>query len=394
MIVARISHALALLVVTAALIYWVRSWRRNPRSGVAAMCQALFWLDLALLIGFFQYQLVELIGVPALQQLVQHLATLVAAYQLGAFTLHLHHDDDTVPRKARPRLVLLVMAEVFLVVCYLLGPLPEGIPVINAQYGDRPWVVEYLVVFDLYLAWALLDVVLSSWRNARHIPGRHLRRGVKLLGIGSAFGLLFVAHKLFYSVATIFVTLPWEEHGAGGIGTFTVLVAVVTIIAGVLVPPIGPRLAARQTLRRIQPLWAALTAAAPQLVFARPHRYSTGLLHNRVVEIRDVLIGPLQPYLLPEVADRARQLGREQGLAGEELRAVAEAAVIAVGLRAFEQGLPVRTEAPVVFTNPDTSEDEDEPLWLSKVAAAFTGSPIVRTVLNEVSEQHERSAEH
>ncbi|MBP2475662.1 hypothetical protein JOF53_004534 [Crossiella equi] len=389
MVVARVSHLLALAVVTTALVYWVLSWRRNPRAGVAAMCQALFWLDLALFIGFFQYQLVELLGVPALPQLVQHLATLVAAYQLGSFTLHLHHEDEEVPRHLAPRRVLLGMAEICLVVFYLLGPLPQGIPVVNAQYGDVPWVFEYLVVFDLYLGWALLDVAMSSFRHARHIPGRHLRRGVRLLGWGSVFGLLFVAHKLFYSVATVFTTLPWAEHGAGGIGTFTVLVSVVTIISGVLVPPLGPRFTARRALRRIRPLWAALTEAAPELVFPRGHRHSTGLLHNRVVEIQDVLIGPLQPYLLPQVAARAEALGREQGLTGDDLAAATEAAVITVALHAFTHDLPVRTETPVVFTRAGTGENDDEPPWLARVATAFTSSPIPHAVLNEVVAEHE-----
>ncbi|MCK2237731.1 MULTISPECIES: MAB_1171c family putative transporter [unclassified Crossiella] len=384
----RVLHLFAVVLVTVALVYRVRALRRRPDPGVRAMVESLVWLDIALVIGFLQLRLVDLLGVPALPQLVQHIAVLAAAFALAKFTLYLRLDDQEVGRRARGRLAVLVLGCTGLVVFYLLGPLPEGIPVINGVYGDRPFVLEYLTLYNIALGWALVDVAVSA-RVARHVPLRWLRRGLRLLTWGAAAGLLYVGHKAVYSAVRAFGgSLPWEEHGPAGIGTLIVLPAIVLLMAGVLVPPLGPVWDARRAYRALTPLWRALMEQAPELRFNRPTSTSesraAARLRGRVVEIRDVLVGPLQMYLTPSLAERARALAAAQGLSGEALDIAAEAAVIAVALRLRSSGLPPLTATPAQFGYSDSADPDRDVARLVQLSRAFSTSPIANTLLEEV----------
>jgi hypothetical protein len=107
-------------------------------------------------------------------------------------------------------------------------------------------------------------------------------------------------------------------------------------------------------------------------------------LYRRVVEIWDGRLA-LQPYVDPRVADRVKRFCRDNGMAGEELRALAEAASLAAALRAKAQEQPVRETAavPPSVGGADVAADA---AFLGKVAHYLLRSPLVPAILADLDD--------
>jgi hypothetical protein len=372
------------LVVTAALGFWVSSYRQTRNPAVRAMCMALAFLDVGVLVGFANGHASNSFLAALPLQLVQHSMILTAAFYLKMFCLHLTSDPERVTAKVRRRRVVLVVALVGLTIFYVLGPWRANLAEVHSVYGDQKWVTPYLAVYSVYFAWAMFDVLRMSLL-ARHVDRPYLSLGLRLLGAGSVGGLLYALQRIGLSVAAA-IGLPVSQDTSGWRGP-TVLVlfpAIMLLIAGVLVPPLGSRWEARKLHARLQPLWAALTSVAPELVYG--HRRSRGdRLRIRVTEIRDVLIGPLHAYLDPDVTADTRNRADHLGLPEPDARATAEAATIAVALEAKRRGLPALTTAPVVIG------EADDIAQLVRIADAFATSPVVADTVKEFQDQHDHA---
>ncbi|TWP47404.1 hypothetical protein FKR81_32335 [Lentzea tibetensis] len=376
------------LSVTAALTFWVRSYQQSRKPGVRAMCLSLLLLDLALCLGVKGGPVEAGIGVPGLAQFIQHVCVLTSAYWLQVFCLHLTHRPDETAPLTRRRAITLAVALIGLSTFYVLGPLQSDLVFIPSSAGDQPWVPQYLAMYGGYLSLAMLDTLWMS-RLASHVPRRFLRIGLRLLGIGSIFGLLYVIHRLGYGFARAFgIVPPWDENGPLGPSLWFVTLAIVFLMSGVMAPPLGARREARQAVAVVRPLWSAVTAVAPELVFGSRRG---PLLRMQITEIQDVLIGPLHAYLDPLVLEHAQQRAEQDGLVGEDARAVAEAAVIAVALEATRLELPPLTSTPVVIGNDDDLDDASEGQRLVRVAQAFTESPLVSAIVEEYLNLHDHA---
>nr|WP_042190472.1 MAB_1171c family putative transporter [Kibdelosporangium sp. MJ126-NF4]CEL19364.1 putative integral membrane protein [Kibdelosporangium sp. MJ126-NF4]CTQ94837.1 putative integral membrane protein [Kibdelosporangium sp. MJ126-NF4] len=388
MSLALVVQYLAIAALTAVCVFWGRSWWRRRQPNALALFLCLVSLEVAFVITANYYWFTTLIRVPALTQVIMHTAVLSCVFWLQVFTLYLGSSPETVNRKSRVRLVILTACLLALYVLYLLGPLPQGLPAINGSYGDRPYVLSYLSVFSLSLAWAIGDIAWAT-RFARHVPDRYLRLGLHFIRYGSVFGLVFALHKFAQTLAKALGTpLPWLEYSEWtGVSTYLLSIGTFLCLTGFMLPSLGPRWERGRTLRRLEPLWRALTEQAPELVFSTNTKDTADRLRNRITEIRDVLVGPLQPYLHPTVADRATELAIAEGLEGEQLQATVEAATVAVGLEARKHDIPAPITAAIVFNGPDAADHGVEAAWLAKVSTAFTGSGVVRTVVREFTEQ-------
>jgi hypothetical protein len=165
--------------------------------------------------------------------------------------------------------------------------------------------------------------------------------------------------------------------------------AIFLLMAGVTVPAVGPRIRQRRQHRALHQLWRDLTEFAPAVRFTTPMSADVGpfditdRLRNRITEIHDVLAGPLQPYLDPAVQERATKLALEKDIPEDQVRAVAEAAVIAAALLAAADDHPVLAEEPVVFAGPATTDYRDEAAWLTHIGKAYATSPIVTIIRQE-----------
>ncbi|MFE9747587.1 MAB_1171c family putative transporter [Saccharothrix saharensis] len=372
------------VVVTAALAFWISSYRQTRNPAVRAMCMALVLLDLGLLVGYVNGTASSRLLAVLPLQLLQHVAILTAAFYLKMFCLHLTSEPERVAAKVRRRRIILTVVLLLLTTFYVLGPWRAGIGEVYSVFGDQPWVTPYLGVYSAYFAWAMLDVLRMSLL-ARHVERPYLRVGLRLLGAGSVGGLLYALQRVGLSLAAaIGIAVPQENNGWRGPTVLVLFSAIMLLMAGVLVPPLGARWESRKLHARLQPLWSALTSVAPELVYG--HRWGRGdRLRIRVTEIRDVLIGPLHAYLDPVIAADARNRADRLGLTETDARAVTEAATIAVALEAKRQDLSPLTTAPVAIG------EADDIAQLVRIADAFVNSPVVADTIKEFRNQHDRA---
>jgi hypothetical protein len=212
------------------------------------------------------------------------------------------------------------------------------------------------------LAWqgyqlvALVDIARIWWRR-KVIDRRYLRVGVTMIAIGAMFALVEVAHKVVYQVvAYAGGRPPWEENGSNGIQIMLLIPVIVLITIGITLPSWGPRAelwaARRRVFRRLTPLADAIGEACPEIV---PHGYRSGArarLQQRVIVIRDALIGPLRPYLGAVEGDDA----------------AAEARCIAAAIHRKALGVEVDGPPPEFTTGDDLDSDA---AWLAQVSAAY-----------------------
>ncbi|MER5262281.1 MAB_1171c family putative transporter [Actinosynnema sp. NPDC002837] len=370
------------ILVTAAAMFWFGSYRQTRRPGVGAMCTGLVLLEVAIIADFLKAQ-------PALSalpmQLAQHGSVLVSGYYVQVFCLHLTTDAQLVARQLRLRKAMLVAALVSLVTLYALGPWRYGLTVIASDHGDLPWVMPYLTVYGTYLAWAMIDVLWMS-RLAGHVGRRHLRLGLRLMGVASLVGMLYVAHRLGLSAASALGgEVDQAEPDRWTVSTWLIFLSVLLFMLGVMIPPLGARWEERQAYLRLEPLWRALTSVAPELVFARGRH--TNRLRVRITEIRDVLIGPLHPYLDQEIIDSVRDRLDGQRLPPHRAQAMAEAAAVACAIEAKRQNFPALTVDPVVIGETDEANDT---LNLIRIGDAFA-SPVVAETVKEFLDHHDRT---
>jgi hypothetical protein len=378
---------LTLIVIAAALaVLRLISARRRPDDlAAAALYRVTVCLAISLSLGypaFYQWVYRLLAEVPGLPQLVQHISMMVMAYQLQVFALAIVNDGDLRPRLARRRRILL-LGLAGLVVTYLLGPLRLGLPVLSAHGNRDAGVAVYVTVVQLYVLVAVVDVLRLCWAH-RDTGPRLLRTGLRFMGLGCAFGVLFSAHKILYFVATTAgAQLPWDDTGPTGIQLLFLAPAVVLISAGIMIPRWGPPivllLRRHATHRRLAPLASALRTAAPNTTQVEPHALQGihARLLSRVIGIRDALVGPLRPYLDMKIYEAALLQATLLGLPAEDAAAIAEAACIAAAAATAATGPEARPtpSPPPLFYGHDL---DSEAVWLAKVSDAYTNSDLAR----------------
>jgi hypothetical protein len=181
------------------------------------------------------------------------------------------------------------------------------------------------------------------------------------------------------------------------------VVAVALVVIGATIPQWGRRLAAlaagnwvrqRRAYRTLRPLWLDVYRASPGIALTPPESRLRELLalrdlefrlYRRVIEIRDGRLA-LLPYLDESAADVAARFGRREGLSGDDLEAVVEAARIAAALESKAAGRPPRRGGRE--TDVHGGHDlETEVTWLERVARAYVDSPVVRRALDSVDRE-------
>ena len=138
---------------------------------------------------------------------------------------------------------------------------------------------------------------------------------------------------------------------------------------------------ARRLLRQLRPLHAALLDTVPEAARAQvPGRAGPRVrLHRAVVEIREAVLA-LRPYADPQLAAAARKVARPAGLAGDQMAAAVEAAVLAAALRAKASGTPaLPTGAVPGWQHMPGPDLHSEAAWLVQVAQAFDRDPLTGT---------------
>jgi hypothetical protein len=278
-----------------------------------------------------------------------------------------------------------VLITALYVPAYLTGDLNA---LLHHDFTNAPLSVWMNVVFVAYVGLVEVTVTRLAWRWAKVADRVWLRRGLRLIAVGSAISALFAVHKVAY-VSAVFLGYqpPWSEFK----GSFVpALAGIVLITVGSLVPRWGPRFdSMRQwvlhyrSYRRLAPLWTALVGAFPEVQLEAPYRPGRDgyqlddlryFVYRRVIEIWDARRA-LRPYTSRAHRDSAIASARAAGLDETEITAVAEAASVAEGLRARENGRD-RGDDDYAPKMPGGSDLSAEVAWLEQVAAAFARAEV------------------
>ncbi|WP_329582336.1 hypothetical protein OG500_20660 [Kitasatospora sp. NBC_01250] len=299
-------------VVVLAMLWLVTAWRlpaavRNPRQRMLWTAFAGVTVMVTLGLPGLTAWVDTSTGLPNVVVPIKHVIGLVACAAMVAFVAQTAR-PDLAPRLRRPQLAVLLAAQSGLVVCFaLIRQDGEVTDFYQAYPGSVPAALYALIVAG-YLGSAM---GVTSWlfgTYARRAGAGWLRSGLRVLAAGSAAGLGYSVLRVcqvlleldarpMFLPASLLYGIEW--------------LAIALVLLGSSMPAVGVALAALRawrTVRRLQPLWASLTAAVPEVVLTAPlGRSPRVLLHRRVIEIRDaalVLAGHADDELRAR-ADRA-----------------------------------------------------------------------------------------
>lgn len=388
--------ALPLWILFAAKLAGLRRARRDlMRRAVCATifsCAAILTVSAPLTLGAIN----DLVGVPNAAFLVSFSLVVVLAASVRILVVYWQEPGDTATANRIAKRWILGYGLVVLAMALLFwaGDAPVERPTdFETYYATTPFMAEFVLLYLAAQAVALFSVIRGCQRWARLAGDPWLRRGLRLIIIGSVFGLGVSASRGTAMAARWFGT-NWDALNTA--------VSVVCAMAGLTLGALGFALPAwgehltriregvesYRDYRALHPLWNALRTAVPTIVLpARipwwdPHVRLT----RRLAEIND---GRLAVWSRTDahVARRARALGQRRRLSPVELAAVIEAALLKGALTApvARRAEPARDPAavPVPAPEPESARTAsavdglDEREWLTRVSRAFATSRVV-----------------
>jgi len=239
-----------------------------------------------------------------------------------------------------------------------------------------------------FLTWALTGMEHVTRQYAQHArratPGR-LTTGLRFGAMGCRVGYGYVALKAM-------VVAAWVG-GAGlrlgpvdQVGDWIALLSVALIVVASTYDALLSRARAflkavsqLRALRRLRPLWMALSQAAPYNAARIPTSSVRQRLSRRVLDIRDRQLA-LRPYADPDLPRRALEAAEQAGYCGEQARVLAEATWLESARQAKVHGFAATADVPYDATyEVSGGKDLDEEVtWLLGVADAHRHSSFVR----------------
>ena len=247
---------------------------------VAAVCIAVAFTLIGSIAGV---AFDELVGLPNVAELVQHLFFAVATFATLRF-LHLLR-LGAIPRRSNV-LQVAVCATVCLVMVGLFGAIPlrdHTASNFAVEYAVALAAVAYRGVFYSYLVYCLVGIIVICRRNMVQAAAAHRGSGVSHESTATAVSLAAIAIgsalAILASVAGLLTMVL--RHLSGEEVPFLVTVNSVSVALaalfagiGVLAPvPVEGFLRwrrARQTSAQLSPLWSGLTRAVPDVVLPVP----------------------------------------------------------------------------------------------------------------------------
>ncbi len=334
----------------------------------------------------------RLVGVPNLAMVF--LYSSVVVFAAGALVLLLRwtgRESAAAGARARSRtrvvLAAVAVAWAVAVVCFAVGR-PDAVEHprdFSTAYASSPGVVAFLMLYLAIFGSSLAGLGTLCPRYAARLPGSWLARGLRVLAAGCWLGLVYCVCKL------IGFGLSWSGSDprwlSDGVAPLSASVAALLVLTGFALPAVGPRVSAWRRLRRLHPLWRAVTAQAPEVTMGHspwarwwPFADLEWRANRQMAEIRDVQRS-IRRHVEPAVLDIARERARGLGLPEARQAAVVEAAALRRGLINQAAGqLPVPAADSVVVTVSAELAEEHE--HLARVADAYR-LPLIDEVLAE-----------
>ncbi|MFD7234643.1 MAB_1171c family putative transporter [Streptomyces syringium] len=293
---------------------------------------------------------------------------------------------------ARSRFAVITVAVAWTaaIVCFAVGR-PDAVEHprdFSTAYADAPGVVAFLVLYLTIFGVSLAGLGTLCPRYAAQLGRSWLAKGLRTLAAGCWLGLLYCACKLVGFV------LSWAGHEmywlSNGVAPMSASVAALLVLLGFSLPAVGPRAAAWRRLRRLGPLWRAVTEHAPEVTIGESRwsrRWPVADLewraNRQMAEIRDIQRG-IRRHVEPETLVIARRKATAAALDDRRLAAVVEAAALRRGLANQITGhVPTpHADSVVVTVSADPAEEHEH---LARVADVYH-DPMVDEVLTELRE--------
>ncbi|MBP2406304.1 hypothetical protein SNS2_5124 [Streptomyces netropsis] len=293
---------------------------------------------------------------------------------------------------ARSRFAVITVAVAWTaaIVCFAVGR-PDAVEHprdFSTAYADAPGVVAFLVLYLTIFGVSLAGLGTLCPRYAAQLGRSWLAKGLRTLAAGCWLGLLYCACKLVGFV------LSWAGHEmywlSNGVAPMSASVAALLVLLGFSLPAVGPRAAAWRRLRRLGPLWRAVTEHAPEVTIGESRwsrRWPVADLewraNRQMAEIRDIQRG-IRRHVEPETLVIARRKATAAALDERRLAAVVEAAALRRGLANQITGhVPTpHADSVVVTVSADPAEEHEH---LARVADVYH-DPMVDEVLTELRE--------
>lgn len=333
----------AVLVMLWAVTIWrVPSTRRTVKQRALWVAFAALTLAMTLRLPSVMHGLDDGVGVNNLSTLIKHSLGMIAACAVVDFVVAVVRPEDG--RRIRPRHYITLAAIALMALLFQFVPRQHEVDdFFEANVGEG-WATAYHGVFVVYLGIAMATASWLFWGSARLASARWLRIGVRLMGIGTAVGVVYTVVRATYLVFRLAgITSAAADDNVDTTTDLLKYLAIGFILVGSSIPAFGVAwrsIRDWQRLRALKPLWQDLTTAAPDIVLtARLLRGPRLQLHRRVIEIRDAGLA-LTPYVTSEMREAAARAARAGGLDPNTAEPVAEAFRLRAAREAMAQGAP------------------------------------------------------
>lgn len=263
------------------------------------------------------------------------------------------------------------IAGMFCVMCVFFALTPNLMP-------QSPWVFEYVLAYVVAQAPAFTNVIRLCLRYARVADTVTLRVALRVVVAGTVGASLYLVSKTVLAAAPRFgFDYPFGRSVL--VSKVLPTSAYLLVLIGAILPALVTWLGRYRHYRRLGPLWRDLYRSDPAIALDPPTLPDALAfvrlrlrLYRRVIEIRDGLLA-LRPYRDPAIATAARTRATTEGLVGQHLEAVVEAATIAAALRAKTAGHPLAPELDLPVTG--GADLAEETAFLTLVADAYRTLP-------------------
>ncbi|MCY0931604.1 hypothetical protein OTB20_36560 [Streptomyces sp. H27-H1] len=338
-----------------AMLWAVTLWRAP--SAVRTVKQRALWtafaaltLSMTLRLPGVMRTLDDGAGVNNLSTLIKHCLGMIAAGAVVDFVVAIARPETGRRLRARHYAALTAMTAMTVLFAFFV-PRPHEMTDFFEETAGNGWATVYYLLFVVYLGIAMATATWLFWGSARHASALWLRTGVRLMGIGTAVGVLYTLMRAGYIASRLAgLTDATSDIAVDNVTDALKYLAIAFILIGSSIPAFGVAWRTVQDgrhYRQLQPLWQDLTKVTPDIVLKTGLLRSPRLrLYRRVIEIRDAAL-TLDAYTAGEVRERAHAAALQAGF-----DPATSPAAEALWMRATREGkargvLPVRgTQEP------------------------------------------------
>ncbi|MFD6465381.1 MAB_1171c family putative transporter [Streptomyces goshikiensis] len=429
----NIVYAILALITWSAFAYkakdLIKDWR-NRELRLLCLAIATFATPFVTASPWLYVRIDSCLGYPNIATLITYVSVAVCLASFVALLVSWSSAQSKIRLRHRMIVAYSVTTILSMIVLFFVGDVNDAERPIDfdVYYARAPFITQFLLVYFILFSVSMSGLVRLCWKYAKAVDAPWLRLGLRTVTIGACFGLGYSVLKTASLVWGLFGDSPLAV-ASNDIAPMSASVAAAAFSIGFTMPAWGVGVTRARgfvgdfrAYRQLYPLWRDMAQAFPEIVLLpatsrqtrwsirtlprlvgrqvievrdgrlalRPH-YDTEvehttrdmqfLRHRQVVEIRDGQLALRQHYD-SSVAESARALGRAQGLTGDDLEAVVEAAQIAAALRARAAGASQRIPRRLLTHDPAAGDIILEADWLTRVAQAYRTSPVVAAIVS------------